>query len=96
MGKENVLYMCMLNHFRCGQLCELMECSLLGSLCMEFSRQEDWSGLPCPPPEDIPKPGIEPMSPAPPALQVDSLPLRHQGSPAVCVCVYIERYIMQP
>ena len=29
---------------------------------MEFSRQEYWSGLPCPPPEDLPKPGIEPES----------------------------------
>ena len=27
-----------------------------------FSRQEPWSGLPCPPPEDLPDPGIEPMS----------------------------------
>ena len=26
---------------------------------MGFSRQEDWSGLPCPPPGDLPKPGIE-------------------------------------
>ena len=29
-----------------------------------FSRQEYWSGLPFPPPEDIPYPGIEPESPA--------------------------------
>ena len=36
-----------------------------------FSRQEYWSGLPCPPPGDLPNPGIEPGSPA---LQVDSLP----------------------
>ena len=35
-----------------------------------FSRQEYWSGLPCPPPGDLPNPGIEPRSPA---LQVDSL-----------------------
>ena len=35
-----------------------------------FSRQEYWSGLPCPPPEDLPNPGIEPRSPA---LQADSL-----------------------
>ena len=42
-----------------------------------FSRQEYWSGLPCPPPGDFSNPGIEPVSPA---LQVDSLPLNHQGS----------------
>ena len=29
-------------------------------LSMEFSRQNCWSGLPCPPPGDIPYPGIEP------------------------------------
>ena len=31
---------------------------------MGFSRQEYWSGLPFPSPEDLPDPGIEPMSPA--------------------------------
>ena len=30
-------------------------------LCLGFPRQEDWSGLPCPPPGDLPDPGIEPM-----------------------------------
>ena len=45
-------------------------------LCMGFSRQEYWSGLPCPPPGDLPRPEIEPE---PPALQADSL--THQGSP---------------
>ena len=29
------------------------------SLSMEFPRQEYWSGLPCPPPGDLPNPGIE-------------------------------------
>ena len=32
------------------------------SLSMGFSRQEYWSGLPCPPPGDLPDPGIESMS----------------------------------
>ena len=31
---------------------------------MGFSRQEYWSGLPFPSPEDLPNPGIEPRSPA--------------------------------
>ena len=31
---------------------------------MGFSRQEYWSGLPCPPPWDLPDPGIKPESPA--------------------------------
>ena len=33
-------------------------------LSMELSRQEYWSGLPFPPPGDLPDPGIEPASPA--------------------------------
>ena len=34
------------------------------SLSMGFSRQEYWSGLPFPPPGDLPDPGSKPMSPA--------------------------------
>ena len=47
-------------------------------LSLKFSRQEDWNGFPCPPPGGLPNSGIEPMSPA---LQADSLPLSHKGSP---------------
>ena len=43
-----------------------------------FSRQAYWSGLPCPPPEDLPNPGIEPRSPT---LQADSLPSEPPGKP---------------
>ena len=35
-----------------------------------FSREEYWSGMPCPPPGDLPNPGTEPRSPT---LQADSL-----------------------
>ena len=35
---------------------------------MEFPRQESWSGLPCPPPEDLPDSGIKPVSLTFPAL----------------------------
>ena len=49
-------------------------------LSVEFSRQEYWSGLPFPPPGDLPDPGIEPLSLRPPALQADSLLLCHLGS----------------
>ena len=48
---------------------------------MGFTWQESWSGLPLPLPGDLPDPGIKLMSPASPALQVDSLPLNHLGSP---------------
>ena len=40
-------------------------------LSMGFLRQEYWSGLPFPPPGDLPNPGIKPSSPT---LQVDYLP----------------------
>ena len=40
------------------------------SLSMGFSRQEYWSGLPFPPPGDLPDPGIEPGSPT---LEADAL-----------------------
>ena len=46
-----------------------------------FSRQEYWIGLPCHAPEDLPDPGIEPVSPAAPALKVESLPLAPHGKP---------------
>ena len=45
--------------------------ALQAPLSMGFSRQEYWSGLPCPSPGDLPDPGIKPWSPA---LQAESLP----------------------
>ena len=45
---------------------------------MEFSRQEYWSGLPFPPPGDLPDPGIELICPA---LQADTLPSEPPGKP---------------
>ena len=59
----------MLSHFSCVQLCDCMDCNQ-APLSMEFSRQEYWSGLPCPPPGYIPTPGIEPGSFMSPALAV--------------------------
>ena len=45
-------------------------------LSLGFSRQEYWGGLLCPPPGDLPNPGIEPRSPT---LQADSLPSEPPG-----------------
>ena len=47
-------------------------------LSMEFSKPEHWSGLPCPPPGDLPDPGIKPRSPT---LRADSLPAEPPGKP---------------
>ena len=45
-----------------------MNCSPLAPLSMEFSRPEYWSGLPFPPPGDLPDPGIRPGFPVSPVL----------------------------
>ena len=75
-----------LNHFSSVQLfATLWTVTCQALLFMGFSRQEYWSGLPCPSPGDLPDPGIEPMSPVSPALQVDSLPLNHWGSPYIYI-----------
>ena len=55
-------------------------------LSMGFSRQEYWSGLPFPPPGDLPDPGIEPTSSAPPALW-QILLQSHLRSPPLSVSV---------
>ena len=47
-------------------------------LSLGFSSLEYWSGLPCPPPGDLPHPGIRFASPA---LQVDFLPSEPPGTP---------------
>ena len=48
-------------------------------LSMGFPRQEYWSGLPFPPPGDLPNPGIK--NPHLLHWQADSLPLSHLGGP---------------
>ena len=71
-----------------------------------FSPQEYWSELPCPPPRDLPNPGIIPRSTA---LQADSLPSEPPGKPIIgytsiqnkklkkgiyiCICSYLHKHI---
>ena len=43
----------------CLTLCDPGTVAHQAPLSMGFSRQEYWSGLPCPPPGDLPDPGIE-------------------------------------
>ena len=50
-------------------LCDLMDIAHEALLSMGFSRQEYWSGLPCFPPEDLPKPGIKLSFLTSPALE---------------------------
>ena len=51
---------CVLSHFSRSQLfATLWTITRQAPLSMGFFRQEYWSGLPCPPPGDLPNPGIE-------------------------------------
>ena len=52
----------------CPIHCDSMYCSPPGSSVHGILQQEYWSGLPCPPPGDLPDPGIKPMSLMSPAL----------------------------
>ena len=62
----------LLSHFSRVQLCATPRTAARQApLSMGSSRQEYWSGLPCPSPGDLPDPGIEPRSPT---LQTVSLP----------------------
>ena len=73
---------CMLSHFSHAQLFatpRTVACK--APLSMGFSRQEYWSGLPCPPIGDLPDPAMEPTSPVAAALQMNSLSPSHWGRP---------------
>ena len=60
---------CMLSCFSCVQLCAtLWTATCQAPLSMGFSRPEYRSGLSCPPPGDLPHPGIKPVSLTSPTL----------------------------
>ena len=59
----------MLGRFSCVRLfANLWTIAHLAPLFLGFSRQELWNGLLCPPPWDLPDPGIKPMSLTSPAM----------------------------
>ena len=61
----------------CLTLCDPINCSPPGSSVDEDSTSKN-TGVPCPPPEDLPNPGIKPRSPS---LQADSLLSEPPGKP---------------
>ena len=66
----------------CLTLCDPWTVPCQAPLSMAFFRQEYWSGLPCPPPGELPNLGIEPVSVMSPALAGGVLyPMSHLGSP---------------
>ena len=68
-----------------SQPCELEPAN---PLFMGFSRQEYWSGLPFPPPGDLPNPGIQPESPESPALAGRFFTTEPPGLPALGCVTY--------
>ena len=75
---------CVLSHFSHVWLCvTVWTVAHQPPLSVGFSRQEYRSGLPSPSPGDLAGSGTEPTSHAAPALQEDSLPLSHCGSPRI-------------
>ena len=89
---------CVLVTQSCLTLATLWTVARQALLSMGFPRQEYWSGLPCPPPGDLPNPGIKPRSPA---LQADSLPAELPGKPIhphmlkdMSRCMHVEFYII--
>ena len=66
---HQIHHVCMLSHFSCVRLfATLWTVARQAPLSMGFSRQEYWSGSPCPPPGDLPDTGIETPSHMSPAL----------------------------
>ena len=57
-------------------------------LSMGFPRQEYWSGLLFPPTEDLPNPGIKPISPAPPTLAGRFFTTETPKKPIYVCCCY--------
>ena len=65
-------WMCAQSLQSCLILFGPMDCHPPAAQSVGPSKQEYCSGLPCPPPGDLPEPEIKPMFPASPVLQVDS------------------------
>ena len=75
-----IMYVCLAAQ-SCPTLLDPTDCSPPGAFVLgDFSRQEYWSGLPCPPVGDFPNQGVEPRSLA---LRQIIYRLSHQGSPRI-------------
>ena len=74
--------LCVLSCFSHVQLFAiLLTVDCQAPLSVGLSRQGYWSGLPCPPPGDLPDPETEAMSLIPPAMAEGSLPLALSRKP---------------
>ena len=68
----------------CLTLCNPMTVAHQAPLSMGFFRQEYWSGLPSPPPGNLPNLGIEPRCPT---LLAESLPSEPSGKWSIYICL---------
>ena len=60
--------MCAKSPQLCPTICDPVDLARQAPLSMGFSRQDYWSGLPCPPPGNLSYPGVKPESLMSPAL----------------------------
>ena len=75
-GPHALTRVCVLRCFSHVRLCVMpWTIACQAPLSMGFSRQEYWSGLPCPPLGDLPDPGIEPVTLCLQHQQAGSLPI---------------------
>ena len=82
LGFQLYIHVCVLSHFiHIRFFATPWTVAWKAPLTMGFSRQEYCSELPCPPPGDVPNPGIKPPSAVSPALQAVSLPIEPPGKP---------------
>ena len=89
---SSVYFVCVLSCFSCVWLFVTpWTVASQAPLSMRLSRQEYWSGLPCPPPGHISDPGIEPKFLMSASLAGNSLPLAVPGKP---IYLYIEIYVL--
>ena len=78
----NTFYACVLSHFSCVELfLTPWTVACQSPLSMGFSRQEQWRGLPCPPPWDLSHPETEARISYVSALEAGSLSLAPPGKP---------------
>ena len=77
-----IAHLCARSLQLCPTLCDTMDCSPPGSSVHGILQARILEWVACCPPGDLPDPGVKPTSPA---LQVDSLPLSHWGSPWLSV-----------
>ena len=79
----------------CLILYDPTDCSHQAPLSMEFSRPDYWSGLPLPTPGDLPDSGIEPMSPAAPALAGRFFTTEPPGKPLLLsICILFHTSVL--